>query len=357
MKKLLISIVGLDCGGAERVLSILSKAFADNFSEVTILTWKDTNIFYEYDKRIKIVCIEKVISSSNWIKKIVFFRKYTRDYNPNIILSFLAKSSIPVLLSTIFLKTKVIVAERNDPRRLKGGLLMIFIRDIIYNLAAGILEQTEQNKLYFKGAKYLKTEVIYNPIIFRDIEPGSSINIGKKNKIVNVGRLSKQKDQITLIKAFSIFLKDHPDYQLYIYGDGEEKSNLITFIKENNLTSKVILAGKCTNILNEISDSKVFVLSSIFEGMPNALIEAMCLGLPCISTKVSGANELIKDGINGFLVDIGDYEEIAEKLKLLCDNSKLSTDVSIEATKLYNQLNLEIISDQWVKYLFKQATN
>ena len=121
----------------------------------------------------------------------------------------------------------------------------------------------------------------------------------------------KQKNQLLLLKAFKRVVSIRPEYTLTIYGEGPERSLLEKYILDNNMTNVVNLPGSVKNVYDKIADAEIFVMSSNFEGMPNALIEAMCLGLACVSTKVSGATDLIKDGVNGDLVDIGNEQSLS----------------------------------------------
>lgn len=351
--KLYICCVSLGSGGAERVLSNISMKFVEKYDEVKILTWISSSIFYEIDSRIEIIDIEKECHSYSYFKKIIWFRKYIKQNKPSVILSFLAKSSICSILSIIGLNIPIIVAERNDPRYLRGGKFMIVIRDLLYNRANCIIEQTMNNKNYFKGKKLNKTEVIYNPVHMKPEMVGISLQTIKKKKIVNVGRLFKQKNHKLLIEAFSIFNAKHPGYKLVIYGEGDERITLEKIIEDLGLQSCVKLLGNSNSIFEEIKDAELFVLSSNFEGMPNALIEAMCLGLPCISTKVSGAVDLIQDGVNGVLVDINNKNQLASAMAHLLTNSQLKYDMGKKASEIYTMLELDKISIQWISCVDK----
>jgi len=354
MKSLIISCVSLTCGGAERVISILSSKLTEHFDSVKIVLWKDAPVFYEINEKVKIISIEKEIHSSNYLRKILWFRKFTKKNKPSIILSFLAKSSIGVILSQFGLKQKVIVAERNDPHHLKGGRLMIWIRDFLYSFATGILEQTESNKKYFKGKKLSKTDVIYNPIFIDPHFVGIANHTSRKKTIVSVGRLEPQKNHALLIEAFADFHKKHPDYKLTIFGEGHERSKLETLIKQLHLNKSVSLPGTKKNIFDLIKDASAFVLSSNFEGMPNALIESMCLGVPSISTKVSGAIDLIKNEENGLLINIGSKTELIDALEKIIFDRNLSNKISINAPKIYEQLSVNNIFSNWLNYLNTQ---
>lgn len=353
MKRLFVSCVSLACGGAERVLSILSYSFAEKYDDVRFIMWKDFPIFYKINDKITIVNIEKECGSNNTIKKMLWFRGYISKNHPNLILSFLANSSVKVLLSTVGINIPIVVAERNDPRKLKGGWLMVKIRDFLYNRATAIIEQTETNKRYFKGSKYKKTIVIYNPILMDEENVGSGINAIKQNRIISIGRLEPQKNQKMLIDAFRIFHDKYSDTKLVIYGEGSCRSELESQIKSLKIEDAVLLPGTIDNVVEELKDSLFFVMSSDFEGMPNALIEAMCIGLPCISTRVSGAVDLINNNKNGILIDLGDTNKMAAAMIELMENENKRKDLGREAIKIFDQLKSERIVQEWINYVNK----
>lgn len=118
----------------------------------------------------------------------------------------------------------------------------------------------------------------------------------------------------------------HPKYKLDIYGEGNKREELNNLIIKNNLEDKVSLRGNSDKIFNELQNSDIFVLTSDYEGMPNALIEAMAMGLPVISTdcKGGGANFLIRDGVNGMLIPIGDYDVLVKAMRKLIEDRKFA---------------------------------
>lgn len=351
MSRLLISCGALTNGGAERVLSILSGSFADNFESVTYVMWVEAPVFYKIDPRVKIVSIEKEASSKNLLKRMIQFRKYIKSTCPDVILSFLTPFNMLVLTSLLGVNKKMIVAERNDPYQIPGGRFMAAIRNCLYRRATGILVQTHYAASYFKGSSARKTHVIYNPTFMDRSLVGSAASCSKEDIIVSVGRLHPQKDQKTLIKAFSIFKKQHPSYKLVIYGEGPSRAELESYIDALNLKKSVFLPGTTTDILDKMKTARVFVLSSLMEGMSNAMIEAMCLGIPVISTKVAGATELIADGENGFLVDQRDPDAIAERMAAITDDMPFAEHLSRNAVKLYDMLSRENIVPQWINYI------
>lgn len=351
MLRLIVSCGALTSGGAERVLSILSRQFADNFDEVVYVMWVDAPVFYHIDERVKIISIEKEAGSRFILTKMRWFRSFIKDYAPAAVLSFLTPFNMLVELSTIGLNTKVIVAERNDPSKIPGGRIMSMTRNLLYRRAAGILVQTEFAGSCFPVSLADKIHVIHNPIIMEESSVGKAKRSVKENTIVSVGRLTPQKDQKTMIDAFSSFRLYHPDYRLVIYGTGPYRNELEQYIKAKGLESNVFLPGEVKNVWDHISSARMFVLTSIMEGMSNALIEAMCLGLPVISTKVAGSTDLIKDDVNGYLVNIGDVDAITSRMSLLASNPDKADEISTEAVKVYDMLKSEVILPQWIKYL------
>lgn len=352
MKKLIITIATLGTGGAERVLSILSKSLADHFDEVQFVMWDGGDSFYTIDNRIKIMSLPTLSGKQGRIKQIKTYRQYIKKENPDLILSFLTPYNMLVLLSTLGLGKKVVVAERTDPKRLlAGGKPMLMFRDLLYLKAKGILTQTEYAKDCYGERFAAKTKVIYNPILMGVDYVGKALRTSKDKTIVAVGRLEEIKDQKTMIEAFKQFHKTHDDYRLIIYGEGPLRTTLESIIDEKGLQEYVILAGRNNSVWNKMVTADCFLLTSLAEGMSNAMIEAMCLGLPVISTKVAGATDFIEDGKNGYLVDFGDAQTIARRMEQLVDKPELQYQMGSEAIKVYEFLQADKICKEWIDYL------
>lgn len=351
--KILFLIGSLQAGGAERVVSILANQLTKKDLEVEILTWKEANIFYSFDERIIISSLPKLSNSRLLIKQMIYLRKYVKNNPVNLCLSFLAPFNMVTLLALIGTKQNVIVAERNDPRYIPFSYIMRIFRNWIYHLSQGILTQTDNNKVYFPKTLQKRIEVIYNPIFLHKELIGKALEVEKENAIVCVARLEKQKNLLMLIDAFTLFLETHPSYKLIIYGEGKQRKELEFKINSLNLQKEIELAGAKTNVYNLILPARMFVLSSAFEGMPNALIEAMCVGLPCISTRVSGAIDFIKSGYNGLLINQNQKQELVEAMSTIADNMRLARFLGKNATSLYDKLNVDIIFEQWWQYINK----
>ena len=351
MSKLIVSGATLAAGGAERVLSILSAPLADRYDNVIYVMWLDVPIFYDTDKRVRKVCIEKEVGSKSDIKKMLWFRKFIEKEHPDVLLSFLEPFNIRVLISTMGLGIKTYVAERNDPHGVNKYWIIDQFEKLVYRLADKILVQTETIKKFFDGVLTERTSVIYNPVNLPKEMVGKALMVEKKRRIVSVARLTPQKNNDVLIKAFAKFSENHPDYTLTIYGIGELGEELKCLAESLGVGKKVSMPGASKTIHQDILDAEMMCLVSSREGMSNSMIESMCLGLPCICTKVSGAIDLIKHGENGLLVDIGDVDGLVEKMNLIADKPDKAKEIGINASQLYQVLNKDKICKEWLDVL------
>lgn len=344
---IIIFIGTLQSGGAERVVSELSAFYADYFSEVIILTYYDCPVFYRIDERVRITCIEKELKSSNLLKSASWIRKFVLRERPRVFLSFLMPFNMLSIVSLLFSNTKMVVCERQDPSNVKSLPLRI-VRNILYHFCDRIEVQTSSGKQYFSRLLQKKIRIIPNPNHISLSEREAVLHHKKENVIVNVGRLIPLKNQSLLIRAFSIIHSLHPDYQLYIYGEGGLRDDLQNLINSLGLRDFVSLCGRTDNIALSLASAKVFVLSSNVEGMPNALMEAMALGIPCISTDVSGVRDIIIDGKNGFIVPVGNKDIMAEKMLSLIDSNELQQSFSHSSFSVINKFDKNAIFNQWL---------
>lgn len=352
MSKLIVSIATLGTGGAERVLSVLSTPLAEQFDAVQYVLWEGGEPFYPVDSRVKIVSLPVFSGKKGRNRQMTTFRRLVKQEKPDLVLSFLTPYNMLVLLSTIGLNQKVVVAERTDPKRLlAGGKIWLRLRDWLYRRADGILTQTEYAKSCYDEKFAGKTAVIYNPVMMSDTQVGVALRTEKEHIFVTAGRLEPVKDQTMMIEAFVAFHKNHPDYRLVIYGEGPMHETLQEQINGLGLQDAVVLAGRTNELWNKIACAEAFLLTSEYEGMSNALIEAMCLGLPVISTKVAGATDLIQDGENGFLIDVKDSEALADRMARLADSPDLREQMGCNASEVYEQVRQDKICKQWIEYL------
>lgn len=344
MKRTMFFVSSLGDGGAQRVISILSEKMAQKGMDVEIVTYLDVPIIYEICPEVRVTCVEKCTGKKNILKNVLWLRKYFKEH-AQVVLSFLAPFNMMALTAVMGTKVPIVVADRNDPAKVPVNPVVRMARNILYCFADEVVVQTEKNKAYFKWLEK-KTKVIYNPVDLKAYT-GSALRCKKEKIVVTAGRLMPQKNQKMLIAAFLKVLKKSPDYQLIIYGEGNYRQELECYVTNLGLEGKVLMPGSVTDLYERMKKASLFVLSSNYEGMPNALIEAMCLGLPVISTKVSGATDLIDHQKNGLLVDVDAEEQLTAAMERMLSDDQSRNNMAIEAVKLSEKLLPDEIVKQW----------
>lgn len=356
--KIMFYTMSLQKGGAERVITTLSNYLIKKY-DVTIVTNLNTPSHYQLDKKIKHIKLDKLKGTNKmarYCNKILKVRtkklkKIIEQEQPSIIIAFLPEPSFRVLSIKDKLNIPVIISDRNDPKVEYKNILINKKMKKLYRKADGFVFQTDEAMNYFNGIIKCESIIIPNPINDKFIKKPYSKK--RKKEIVTVGRLEKQKNQKLLINSFEEISDKYPEYKLYIYGEGKLKNKLIKHINKINMNDKVYLMGKSDKIEDEIYKSNIFVLSSDYEGMPNALMEAMALGLPCISTNCSGggAKFLIENDINGILIDNKSPKSIANAMERIINDENFANKIAENANKISEKYNCEYICKQWENFI------
>lgn len=354
---ILFYIGSLNSGGAERVICNLSNYLSDKHEVEIITTSFFNNSYYKLRKKIVIKSLDNNKNTKNFflknIKRIYRLKKYIKDIKPDIIVSFLPEQNYRILFLKRILNIPVIVSERSDPNEMYKKFIFKKLMKLLYPKANGYVFQTEKVKEYFleRGMQEKKAKVIANPL---NKEFVNSVYFGSREKtIVSVGRLEEVKNFKLLIEAFLEVRKEFKEYQLIIYGEGTLHKQLNDFVKHLGLNGSVFLPGNKNNIKKYIEKATLFVLTSNYEGLPNALMEALALGIPSISTDCAsgGPRSLIKEGYNGFLVPVGGKEELIKKMLYLLRENKLRETISENAYKSMKKYQPEIIYNEWEKFI------
>ncbi len=358
MKKVLFYIDSMQKGGANRVMANLVDFFSKkNFNVILVNDiFSDKDIpEYEVNSSAKRIILD--VSGSNAIisnfKRIRKLRKVIYEENPDCILSFMGPPNIRMLLSSMFIPCRKVVSVRNDPNREYGkNIIKKIITNCIFLLADGCVFQTEDASKYFVKSIRKKSTIIVNPVneIFFNT-PSSDI---RKN-VVTVGRLFPQKNHKLLIKAFALFSEKNADENLIIYGEGPLKSELVEYASKLGIKERVLFPGSISNVSNELCKAKVFVLSSDYEGLPNALMEAMACGTAVISTDcpAGGPNYLLKDIDAGILVPCNDADQMAKAISVLMNEEK-NKYYQDQAKIKSKEFLPETVFEQWEEYLFNK---
>ncbi len=354
MKKITFFIGSLEEGGAERVISYLTSHFADNGLAVSLVLFHDRELFYPLDERVEVRVVEKEVQHGGLLSRIRWLRRYFRRES-SIVLSFLAPFNIVALLAGMGVKTPILVADRNDPRFVPGNPFLRLLRNGLYRFADGVILQTRHNRAYFSKRIQKKSRIIYNPIDLGD-RRGEALRTPKEELVVSVSRLMPQKNQTMLIRAFAAVHAEFPAYRLVIYGEGSARRELEDLICSLEAQDYILLPGSEKQVFDKICPATLFVLSSHYEGMPNALAEAMCLGLPCISTAVSGATDMIQSGENGWLISPGNTEELTAAMRCLLSDPSKAAQLGQQAVKLNDTLAKSVIAEEWRTYVLSFVT-
>lgn len=344
----IIFIGTLQSGGAERVVSEIFSLLADHISCIEIITYYDREIFYKVSNKINVISIEKNTQTKSVLINAVWFRKYINHRKPDIVISFLSPLNIFCVLSLIGINIPIIVCERSDPRYSPKNYFIRKIRNLSYSIADYVIFQTEESRSYFSHKIRHKSTVIPNPCFICEEKIGKALHVPKKNKLVSIGRLIESKNHQLLIKVFKKVHDEYPDYSLYVYGEGPYREKLEKLISELLMQEFVKLPGNIQNIHEEILDAKIFILTSNYEGMPNVLMEAMALGLPVISTQVSGTNMLVDNKINGFTIPIKDEDALFVTIQSLIENDRLREYVGNNAKNKMCEFNIYEIGEKWL---------
>ena len=279
-----------------------------------------------------------------------YFKEQKRVDKKIIIIPFLDTCLKRVLASTIGLNIPIIASERNDPYQKGENVVARIKANIPYCLANYCIFQTPNARDYYWHVVRKKSAVIMNPLVMSD-----SIKWRSKSSkhIVSVGRLEKQKNQMLLINSFYYVNKKYPEYILDIYGEGSLNKELTLRIKELNLEDNVFLHGYSSDIYRILEDAEFFILSSDYEGMSNALIEAMAIGMPVISTDhpCGGAKMLIQDGVNGVLIPVKNESAMVNAMILLIENQGLAIKMGRNASEIRRNLCVETIVKNWMNVI------
>lgn len=348
-------IGGLSGGGAERVTCNIANYLSKNGHIIKILTMADDTPTYAIDDKVLRIPLlqskeRKGVIINSFVRLYRFIKHLIKD-NVDVYVVMLPITTIMLLRLRWLIKGKVIASERVDPS-IYSNKKQTQLKKLACKADGWVFQTEEERSWYDKSAGKAKVRIIpnaINPDFIRELYQGE-----RGKKIVTAGRLTEQKNHILLIKAFAKISSKYSDYQLIIYGGGGNlKEKIEDTIKQLNLIDKVVLPGYTTNIGDKIKDASLFVLSSDFEGMPNALMEAMALGVPCISTDCDGggARYLIENEKNGLLVPKGDMEALAGAMERMLSNREFAEKCGKEAHAVCERLAPEKIYSEWENFI------
>lgn len=349
-------VAHLNGGGSERTVVYLSKKMAELGHNVSIISLTNER-FYSIDEKVRWISLNipknsgSVVGNAfNYFRRIYCLNKFLRQIDIDILFPILSDTCKYLVGKR---KYKLILSERNNPLILNKKQLKRRIK--FFNMADGVVYQTDSvMQIYKKYLKHAKGVVIQNAVGNEDAYVFRHDIRDNANKVIATGRIHEQKDYLTLINAFNIVHQSIDNSSLDIYGNGDSaRPEIDKLIKKHNLENVVHIYPAQRNIIEIVNQADCYVLSSKYEGMPNSLMEAMAIGMPCVSTNCPfGPNEIVKDGINGYLVNVGDYLMMAERIIHILTNKNDSMKLSINSRKILTSNSIDNITKKFVDYFY-----
>ena len=361
MKKIIFYLNDLGRGGAERVVSNLAAQFSkDQYEVIIAMSWKAENE-YEVPKTVRkeYVSLDPKEEHGRFaiLKSRIFgLRSLIKKENPDVIIAFGRSAIYRAVMADLFLKNPIIMTVRIDPRSEYTGIKNKICCYLVERKVKGCVFQTEEARSFFGKKLQRNSKIIMNPVNTSFLNLPE--NIVREKKIVSFGRLVKQKNHAMLIEAYAQLCNKTPnlrEYILEIYGAGESDGTeelLSNLIKDNHLENQVFLMGTTDKVKDILLSSTLFVLSSNYEGMPNALLEAMVTGTPCISTDCpcGGPAMVVQDGINGLLVPFGDVQALEKAMDKVLTEEQFRNSIGEQAAKIVTQLDPDMVYNEWKNY-------
>lgn len=360
MKRIVFHLNCLERGGAERVVSVLAGQFVEWGYEVYIATEWQGEDEYVIDSRIKRVHVgpsgkqETYGRILKFLARIKNLRRFLKKTQPDIVVAFARKANYRALTATVGMKMPVLISVRINPVGYYDFLSDKIQIPILFRRASGCVFQTTEQRDFFPDYITKKSKVILNPINSRFI--GNPIPKERERTVVHSGRLVDFKNQLMLIEAFTKVHEKHPDYVLKIFGpdsfDGT-KEKLEALIAEKQAEGYVFLMGASDKLEQDMRSAALAAYSSDYEGMPNAMLEAMALGLPVVATDCppGGPAMVITPEENGLLVPVGDADAMAAAINRLIEEPEFAQKLGTAAAEIGKKASVEVIASRWKQYM------
>ena len=356
MNKIMFVIPSIRNGGAERVITRLSTGLIEAGYEIHIMEFFRPVQGYTLDSRVQLHSMfetEVEYDKTSFLMRNKMMRQEILSIKPDAIIPFLEYVCQKTQLSLLFTKyfKRIVVTLRNSPT--VGKRKDKFLRLLSIWMSNSCIAQSKRQAGYLPGWLQHKIFAIANPIEYVE-EPFCEKS--KEIRFIAAGRLVEQKNYAFMISSFAKVAK-HRNVYLDIFGVGEQKMQLSKMIDDLKLSEKITLRDYSQNLIEEYRKSSIYILTSNWEGMPNALLEAMALGMPCIATDCpTGPAELISDKKYGILVPMNDEEALVGVMIRLIDDPELRKELGHAAREhILGEYSLSRITAQWIEILQKRG--
>lgn len=346
--KLLFVNASLTDGGSEKAMSLVAQALAARGHDVTMALVREKERTYPIDPGIRIVQfrygakgrIRKSLGRLRRIRALIKAEDY--DY----VVCYMWDLNVTTLVASLGLRKRVIVSERAFPGTTTRSRLSRLLENLLYRFAYRIVYQTRDAQAYCPPRLASRSVVVPNMIETRGVAPRQQ---PRTRRIVSIGRLGAQKNFPLLLRSFAQFAESNPDWTLEIYGKGALEDELRSLAHRLGVAESVVFAGYVDDIADRIRDAGMFVLSSDFEGISNAMSEAMALGLPvvCTDCPVGGAALLIDHRVSGMLVPVRDQESLTAAMMEVATDTVLATRIASGARASVTRFSPEALVAVW----------
>lgn len=356
--KIMFYISTICNGGAARVMSNLANMLSERGHECTLITTFRAPEEYQLSNAVKRVSFYDQKPTGLWLTKNIaitrVLRKQVKLEKPDILVSFLAEPNFRAAMATIGTKTKTALSVRNDPNWEYKGTLSTLLAKYLFRRVDGMVFQTADAQAWFPKCIQQKSRIIFNAVK----EDFYNVKLAEHpTGIVATGRLSRQKNHPMLLRAYAK-IADKVTDDLTIYGAGDS-APLKVLAEQLGVGDRVHFPGQTMAVKDALKSAKLYVLSSDFEGMPNALMEAMAMGLPCVSTDCpcGGPKSLFTDIMKNFLTPIGDADVMATRMLELLQNDDVRKVHAHNCKQAAMKFTPDIINRQWEDYLTQIILN
>ena len=352
MKRIAFIVHGLSGGGAERVASLVASYLVNHACEVLYICAyskpeEDAKAGYALDPKVTVKYIPVVsnISPIRFLSRCHRIWKEVRAFSPDHVVTLTVYESI----LTAFSKYPFMYSLRNDPGRSMNLGFRSKLLKVLFHRSKKIIFQSQGARDYFHGKTREKGVVIPNPINTKALPLWTEHTHGKK--FITACRLAGQKNVPLMVQAFSMVHQEYPDYILEIYGKGSVENEIRAKIHELHADDYIFLKGFSSDIHAVMATASGFLLSSNHEGLSNSMLEALCIGVPCVCTDCppGSAREYITSGENGFLTKVGDAQDMKEKICALIENPALAPAFAERNMVVRKKLDTEFICTEWAK--------
>lgn len=341
--RILLAVSSMHAGGAERVAATLVNAWAARGDTVTLMpTFSGGGkCFYELSPEVELLWMSDEVPASGPlapVKRLLGMRRLIRERKPDVVVSFLTNVNVAAILATRGLGIPVIACERTNPVvETTNSKVWRALRRLVYPRAEVVTVQAHDTVAPFAaqvpGIRNL--EVIPNPLppqlLDIPLAPLTPDAQGRR-RLMAMGRLVNDKQFDLLIDVFAGIAATHPQWDLWIWGEGPQREALQAQIAAAGLSDRICLPGRTAEPWSELAQASAFVLSSAVEGFPNVLLEAMAQGLPCATFDCpSGPREMTREGSDALLVPFGDRAALAAALTRLFEDEALRSELGQRA--------------------------